>query len=121
MTDTTEFSLFGQKMYLSPALDSHNSYLVGYTLSDQSALDMAPPMLEKAHTSIPDEIELIFQQVVHQENCEYGPNGNQAAADQFIEIITSGKSIQFLDEKVIIASLPHAIVSDVSETVAVRK
>lgn len=59
MTDTTEFSLFGQKMYLSPALDSHNSYLVGYTLSDQSALDMAPPMLEKAHTSIPDEIELI--------------------------------------------------------------
>ena len=60
MTDTTEFSLFGQKMYLSPALDSHNSYLVGYTLSDQSALDMAPPMLEKAHTSIPDEIELIF-------------------------------------------------------------
>lgn len=60
VTDTTEFSLFGQKMYLSPALDSHNSYLVGYTLSDQSALDMAPPMLEKAHTSIPDEIELIF-------------------------------------------------------------
>jgi len=43
VTDTTEFSLFGQKMYLSPALDSHNSYLVGYTLSDQSALDMAPP------------------------------------------------------------------------------
>ena len=35
VTDVTEFSLFGQKLYLSPILDLHNGYLVSYTISDR--------------------------------------------------------------------------------------
>ena len=34
VTDVTEFSLFGQKLYLSPILDLHNGYLVSYTIFD---------------------------------------------------------------------------------------
>ena len=64
---------------------------------------------------------MIFQQIIHQENCEYDTGRNKGTADQFVKVISSGKSIQFLDEKVIIASLPHAKVSDVSETVTTRK
>ena len=40
VTDVTEFSLFGQKMYLSPILDLHNGYLVSYTISDRPVLGM---------------------------------------------------------------------------------
>ena len=34
VTDVTEFSLFGEKLYLSPILDLHSSDLVSYTISD---------------------------------------------------------------------------------------
>ena len=35
VTDVTEFSLFGEKLYLSPILDLHSSDLVSYTISDR--------------------------------------------------------------------------------------
>ena len=54
VTDVTEFSLFGQKMYLSPILDLHNGYLVSYTISDRPVLGMITSMLEKAFETIPD-------------------------------------------------------------------
>lgn len=60
VTDVTEFSLFGQKMYLSPILDLHNGYLVSYTISDRSVLGMKTSMLEKAFKMIPDGTELIL-------------------------------------------------------------
>ena len=47
-TDVTEFSLFGEKMYLSPILDLHNGYLVSYTISERPVLGMVTSMLEKA-------------------------------------------------------------------------
>ena len=34
VTDLTEFSMFGEKLYLSPILDLHSGYLVSYTLSE---------------------------------------------------------------------------------------
>ena len=60
VTDVTEFSLFGQKMYLSPILDLHNGYLVSYTISDRPVLGMITSMLEKAFETIPDETGLIL-------------------------------------------------------------
>ena len=59
-TDVTEFSLFGQKMYLSPILDLHNGYLVSYTISDQPVLGMITFMLEKAFETIPDGTGLLL-------------------------------------------------------------
>ena len=60
MTDVTKFSLFGQKMYLSPILDLHNGYLVSYTISDRPVLGMITSMLEKAFETIPDGTGLIL-------------------------------------------------------------
>ena len=40
VTDVTEFSLFGEKLYLSPILDLHSSDLVSYTISDRPVLSM---------------------------------------------------------------------------------
>ena len=59
-TDVTEFSLFGEKMYLSPILDLHNGYLVSYTISERPVLGMVISMLEKAFETIPDGTGLIL-------------------------------------------------------------
>ena len=56
----TEFSLFGQKLYLSPILDLHNGYLVSYTISDRPVLSMVTAMLDKAFATIPDGTGLIL-------------------------------------------------------------
>ena len=40
VTDVTEFSLFGEKLYLSPILDLRSSDLVSYTMSDRLVLSM---------------------------------------------------------------------------------
>ena len=59
-TDVTEFTLFGQKLYLSPILDLHNGYLVSYAISDRPVLSMVTTMLEKAFETIPDGADLIL-------------------------------------------------------------
>ncbi len=48
VTDVTEFSLFGQKLYLSPIVDLYNGYLVSYTISERPVLNMVTTMLAKA-------------------------------------------------------------------------
>ena len=60
VTDVTEFSLFGQKLYLSPILDLHNGYLVSYTISERPVLSMVTTMLDKAFATIPDGTGLIL-------------------------------------------------------------
>ena len=54
VTDVTEFSLFGEKLYLSTILDLHSSNLVSYTISDRPVLSMVTTMLDKAFAKIPD-------------------------------------------------------------------
>ena len=60
VTDVTEFSLFGQKLYLSPILDLHSSDLVSYTISERPALSMVISMLDKAFEKISDGTNLIL-------------------------------------------------------------
>ena len=40
VTEVTEFSPFGQKVYLSPILDLHSSDLVSYTITEHPSLFM---------------------------------------------------------------------------------
>ena len=40
VTDVTEFSLFGQKMYFSPILDLHSGDIISYTIYDRPVLNM---------------------------------------------------------------------------------
>lgn len=60
VTDVTEFSLFGEKLYLSPILDLHSSDLVSYTISDRPALSMVITMLDEAFAKIPDGTNLVL-------------------------------------------------------------
>ena len=60
VTDVTEFSLFGQKLYLSAILDLHSSYLISYTISERPVLKMVTSMLDKAFETIPNGTGLIL-------------------------------------------------------------
>jgi transposase InsO family protein len=60
VTDVTEFSLFGEKLYLSPILDLCSGDLVSYTISGRPTLSMVTSMLDKAFAIIPDGTELIL-------------------------------------------------------------
>ena len=53
VTDVTEFSLFGQKLYLSPILDLHSSDLVSYVISERPVLSMVMDMIDDASRRLP--------------------------------------------------------------------
>lgn len=59
-TDITEFSLLGQKLYLSPILDMYNGEIISYTISDRPVLKQVTDMVEAAFALIPDGTNLIF-------------------------------------------------------------
>lgn len=60
VTDVTEFSVFSQKLYLSPILDLCSSDVVSYTISNRPSLSMSISMLEKAFDQIEDGTNLIL-------------------------------------------------------------
>ena len=60
VTDVTEISSFGEKLYLSPILDLHSSDLVSYTISNRPVLSMVTTMPDEAFAKIPDRTNLIL-------------------------------------------------------------
>ena len=60
VTDVTEFSLFGEKLYLSPILDLCSEDLISFTICERPVLSMVTVMLEKAFVLIPDKPDLIL-------------------------------------------------------------
>jgi len=60
VTDITEFSLFGQKLYLSSILDLYSRDIISYTISDRPLLSMTIEMLYKPFAQIPDGLNLIL-------------------------------------------------------------
>ena len=60
VTDVTEFSLFGRKIYLSPILDLHSSDLVSYTISEHPALPLVLDMARQAISVLPRGAEPIL-------------------------------------------------------------
>lgn len=60
VTDVTEFSLFGQKMYLSPILDLCSRDLVAYTIAERPSLSMVTDMAGQAFEKLPDGTNLIL-------------------------------------------------------------
>lgn len=55
VTDVTEFSLFGEKIYLLPVLNLCSEDLVSYTISDWPVLSVVTSMLDAAFATIPDD------------------------------------------------------------------
>lgn len=60
VTDITEFSLFGKKLYLSPILDLYSRDIVSYAISRRPRFSLVTDMLEQAFPKIPDETNLIL-------------------------------------------------------------
>jgi putative transposase len=60
VTDVTEFSLFGEKLYLSPILDLCSRDLIAYTIVDRPSLWMVTDMVNQAFENLPDETNLIL-------------------------------------------------------------
>ena len=60
VTDVTEFSLFGTKLYLSPIIDLFNGEVVAYDLSYHPNLKQVTNMLEQAFAKISDNTGLIL-------------------------------------------------------------
>jgi transposase InsO family protein len=60
VTDVTEFSLFGTKLYLSPILDLYNGEIISYNISDRPTFHQTMDMLDKAFDKIPDGTGLIL-------------------------------------------------------------
>ena len=60
VTDVTEFSLFGQKLYLSPILDLYNREIVSYSVSHHPSFAPITAMLEQAFMTIPEDTNLIL-------------------------------------------------------------
>jgi len=73
VTDVTEFSLFGDKIYLSPILDLFNSEIISYTIFNRPNLEMVTSMLNHAFIKIPNNTELILHsdQGWHYQNKKY--------------------------------------------------
>ena len=60
VTDVTEFSLFGRKLYLSPILDLFNGEIVSYNISERPTFQQTMDMLDKSFEKIPDNTNLIL-------------------------------------------------------------
>jgi putative transposase len=60
VTDVTEFSIFGKKLYLSPILDLYNGEIINYNLSERPTFHQTTDMLKKAFEKIPDDTQLML-------------------------------------------------------------
>lgn len=55
VTDVTEFSLQGKKLYLSPVLDLFNREIISYSLSERPVIEMVNSMLRDAFLKLSPE------------------------------------------------------------------
>lgn len=60
VTDVTEFSLFGTKVYLSPIIDLFNGEVISYNISNRPVLSQVMNMLEKSFEKINNITDLIL-------------------------------------------------------------
>ena len=77
VTDVTEFSLFGNKLYLSPVLDLYNGEIISYAISEHANYRQVEEMLDKAFSRLSDGSGLIlhsdqgwqYQNARYQKSC----------------------------------------------------
>lgn len=60
VTDVTEFSLFGSKIYLSPILDLYNGEIISYSITTRPTFRQIKEMLDNAFVRLPDKTKLIL-------------------------------------------------------------
>jgi len=60
VTDLTEFSLFGKKLYLSPIMDLYNREIISYNISDKPNFYQTMQMLDQAFKKLQNKTNLIL-------------------------------------------------------------
>ena len=60
VTDVTQFSLFGEKLYLSPIIDLFNGEVVSYNISERPVFAQVMDMIKIAFNKIPNNTNLIL-------------------------------------------------------------
>lgn len=72
-TDVTQFSLFGEKIYLSPIIDLYSGDIVSYAIARSPNMAMIHKMLDGAFKTLPDGSNLILHsdQGWHYQNPQY--------------------------------------------------
>jgi transposase InsO family protein len=60
VTDVTEFSLFGQKIYLSTILDLFNGEIISYNITQRPTFHLVKDMLETAFSKISSDTNLVL-------------------------------------------------------------
>lgn len=60
VTDVTEFSVGGQKLYLSPIMDLYNGEIISYNLSERPTFHQTMDMLKRAIRKLPENAKLIL-------------------------------------------------------------
>ena len=73
LTDVTQVDIKGEKMYLSPILDTFNGEIITYTISDRPDLKMVINMIKKAKRkkNIDDKIIIHSDQGWHYQHAKY--------------------------------------------------
>lgn len=89
VTDVTEFSLFGSKLYLSPILDLYNGEIVSYSISERPTFKQTMEMLNKAFEKIPDNLNLIL----------HSDQGWQYQNERYQRLLTQKGVIQSMSRK----------------------
>lgn len=60
VTDVTEFSVGGKKLYLSPIMDLYNGEIISYNLAARPTFDQTMDMLQKAFAKLPPKVSLML-------------------------------------------------------------
>lgn len=60
VTDVTEFSVFGKKLYLSPIMDLYNREIISYNIAERATFQQTMHMLDSAVKRLPDNPDLIL-------------------------------------------------------------
>ena len=89
VTDVTEFSLFGQKLYLSPILDLYNGEIISYTLCSSPNFSSVMTMLDKAIELLPEKYNLML----------HSDQGWQYQMKQFQHKLSSNRILQSMSRK----------------------
>ena len=89
VTDVTQFSLFGEKLYLSPIIDLFNGEVVSYNISERPVFAQVMDMIEKAFNKIPNNTNLIL----------HSDQGWQYQMKQYQQVLKEKGIIQSMSRK----------------------
>jgi putative transposase len=89
VTDVTEFSVAGKRLYLSPILDLYNGEIVSYNISDRPSFYQTMDMLEKALNQLSGNTRLIL----------HSDQGWQYQMKQFQDLLKSNGIKQSMSRK----------------------